>query len=130
MCHEKLYRSDATSQTDAEPPAAPPGLHDPGVRNVIRAEGEEEEEGAAVISDNEDRSTDSDSPPPPHLDVPRVRHLPHIRPQQVAAAPDDGDWVGHHGGARSDPPPPRVVVVVSDNDRQDDWNRMIDDLEE
>ena len=127
MCHEKLYRSDATSQTDAEPPAAPPGLQDPGVRNVIRAEQEEEEgEGAAVISDNEDRSTDSDSPPPPHLDVPRVRHLPHIRPQQVAAAPDDGDWVGHHGGARGELPPPRVVV--SDNDRQ--GSSGSDDLEE
>ena len=109
MCHEKLYRSDATSQTDAVPPAAPPGLRDPAVRNVNRAEEEEE-----VISDN---SSDSDSPPPPHLDVPRVRHLPHIRPQQVAAAQDDGDRVGHHGGARGDLPPPRVVV--SDHDRQE-----------
>ena len=123
MCHEKLYRSDATSQTDAVPPAAPPGLRDPAVRNVNRAE-EEEEEEEEVISDNEDHSTDSDSPPPPHLDVPRVRHLPHIRPQQVAAAQDDGDRVGHHGGARGDLPPPRVVV--SDNDRQE--SRGSDDL--
>jgi len=52
MCHEKLYRSDATSQTDAEIIAAPAEV--PANNNRWRGDNDEED------SDEDDSETDED----------------------------------------------------------------------
>ena len=52
MCHEKLYRSDATSQTDAEIIGAPAVV--PANNNRWRGDNDEED------SDVDDSETDED----------------------------------------------------------------------